>query len=393
MLQAISEILFGLALALSFAACAYVLVALIEVRRFRRRQAGGRPSAALPPITVLKPVHGRDRQLYENLRSFCDQDYPEYQVIFGVLSADDAAIPVINRIIAELPERDITLIVDPAVQGANRKVANLINTFRAAKHDILAVADSDMRVGPDYLAVIAQDFLDPGVGAVTCLYRGVSGSGLPSRLACLHINEWFLPSVLVSGRLQDIRFCFGATMAIRRAILQKAGGFPSLASVLADDYMIGKYAHDQGYHVRLSSYVVDNVVDEPSIGALFRHELRWARTIRMLSPAGYRFLFLTNTISVAIIFLAISALTRDIESIELAVVGLAVALRLWLHHVVTAALEVPSPAPLWMIPLRDVMSFVVWIASFLGRGVQWRGERFSLQRDGRIIAVRKHETA
>ena len=392
MLHAVLIVLSGLAIALSLAASAYVLAAFIGIRGFRRLREGRRPPAGFPPMTVLKPVCGFDFELYQNLRSFCVQDYPEYQVIIGVLAADDPAVPVINKIIAELAGRDIALVVDPTVHGTNLKVANLINMFPAVKHDIVVVADSDMRVGPDYLATIAQDFLDPGVGAVTCLYRGVSRNGLLSQLACLHINEWFLPSVLVSGLLQEIRFCFGATMAIRRAILEKAGGFRSLASVLADDYMTGKFAHDQGYGVRLSPYVVDNIVHEPSFAALFNHELRWARTIRSLSPGGYRFLFLVNTISVATIAFAINALTLGIGPVGLAVIALALALRLGLHQVVSADLQVPSPAPFWMIPLRDAMSFVVWVASFLGREVQWRHEQLLLRPDGRIVAIKGEET-
>lgn len=393
MLRTTSEILFNIALALSLAASAYVVAALIGLRRFATHRKGRRRTAGHPSVTVLKPVCGLDFELYENLRSFCDQDYPDYQVIFAVLASDDPAIPVIQRIISEFPARDITLTVDPAVHGANRKVSNLINSFRSAKHEILVVADSDMRVGRDYLAAITQDFLDPTVGATTCLYRGVPGNGLLSKFACLHVNEWFLPSVLVSALLQDIRFCFGATMAVRRTILERAGGFHALASVLADDYMIGKFAHDQGFKVKLSPYVVDNIIRETSLRELFGHELRWARTIRLLSPAGYGFLFLTNTFSVAAVSLVICGMTLGVDAIVVASIGLAVALRFRLHHAISTVLDLSTPAPLWMVPLRDLLSFVVWGASFLGRDIQWRGERFSLQSDGRIIAVKSQETA
>jgi ceramide glucosyltransferase len=393
MLELVFEILFGFAVALSFAANLYVLAAFISIRRFRQRAQPSRARSTPLPVTILKPVCGLDFELYENLRSFCDQDYPAYQVIFGLRNAEDPARAVIERLIAEFPGRDISLIVEPAIHGTNFKVSNLINLMPSARHDVVLVADSDMRVRPDYLAAVMKGFDDPRVGAVTCLYRGMARGGWLSQLACLHINDWFLPSVLVSGQLQEHRYCFGATMAIRRAILEAAGGFQTLSNVLADDYMIGQFAHEQGYRVELSPYVVDNVVHELSAAGLFAHELRWARTIRNLSPGGYQFMFLINTISVAIIALSINDLTLDIDPLEAGFIGLAVVLRLWLHRVVRLALDIPGTAPAWMIPLRDVMSFAVWVASFFGRGVEWRGRRFFAQSDGRLVAVKSPEVS
>lgn len=392
MIGTLSEGLFALSAIICVAACAYVVVAFVGVRRFRRRASRRLPDGFTPPVTMLKPVCGLDFELYENLRSFCEQDYPCYQVLFAVRAADDPAVAVIERIIAELPGRDVSLVVDPRVHGPNLKVSNLVNAFSAAKHDVLIISDSDMRVGPDYLTSVARPFGDPKVGVVTCLYRGVSAGNALSDMACLQINEWFLPSVLVSGLIQGDRYCFGASMAVRREILARAGGLESLLDVLADDHVLGKVALDQGYRVELSTYVVDNVVKEQSFTALFAHELRWARTIRILNPAGHSFSFLMNTISVALIGAAVIDLTLDVAPLAYALLALAVVLRLALHDAVSRALEVPRAAPYWMIPLRDLMSFVVWAASFLSRDVRWRGERFHAKRDGTMIQAETLET-
>jgi ceramide glucosyltransferase len=340
----------------------------------------------------LKPVCGLDFELYENLRSFCMQDYPCFQVIFAVRDHDDPAVDVVNRVIAEFPDRDIALVADSRVHGANLKISNLINAYSAAKHDLLIISDSDMRVRPNYIASISKSFSDPGVGVVTCLYRGVSAGNFLSDMACLQINEWFLPSVLASGLLQGDRYCFGATMAIRREVLVKAGGLEALVNVLADDHMMGKFAQDQGYKLELSSYVVDNPNNERSFRALFAHELRWARTIWILNPAGHFFSFLINTISVAVISIAVNDITLDIDPMEITVIAFAILLRLMLHGVVTKALDVPRPASYWMIPLRDLLSFVVWAASFMSRDVRWRGARLHAKADGTIVQAKTLET-
>ena len=392
MIRTLIEGLFALSAIAGLGASVYVVVAFVGIRQFRRRWLNQPPAGFTPAVTLLKPVCGLDYQLHENLRSFCEQDYPSYQVVFAVRSPEDPAIAVIERIIAELPGRDISLVVDPRVHGANLKVSNLVNAFSAAKHDIIIISDSDMRVRADYLVKISKPFRDTSVGVVTCLYRGVSAGNWLSDLACLQINEWFLPSVLVSGLLQGDRYCFGATMAVRRDILVRAGGLESLVNVLADDHMLGQVALDQGYRVELSSYIVDNVVNEKSFGGLFAHELRWARTVRVLNPTGHSFSFLINTISVALISVAVMDLTADVDPIEYALLALAVVLRLVLHDVASRVLEVPRPAPYWMIPLRDLMSFAVWATSFMSRDVRWRGGRFHANRDGTIIQAETLET-
>jgi len=376
-------ILFWVGMALGAAVCAYQLCALFCVARFARRPLPA--TGHRPPVTVLKPVSGMDFRLYDHLRSFCEQDYPDYQVIFGVRSADDPAVPEIRRLIAALPGRDLDLVIDPASHGANRKVSNLCNMMARARHDILVIADSDMRVRPDYLAAVAQPFADPGVGAVTCLYRGVPAGGALSRLTSLWISEWFLPSVLVAELLEEVRYCFGATMAVRREILDGAGGFASLADYLADDYMIGQYTAASGHRVEISRYLVDATVCEASLRDMFAHELRWARTMRAMRPGGYRFSFLINAISVGL--LAGFAAAAAVPWAGVGLVGAVIGLRLALHRRVTALLGGADSASVWMIPVRDLLSLVIWFAAYLGREVSWRGQRYAIIGGGRLVAV------
>ena len=391
MAHTFSEALFAFVVVASFMATVYVSVAFVGIHRFQRRPKR-READFAPAVTILKPVCGIDFELDKNLRSFCEQDYPRFQVVFVLSSPNDPAIRIIERIITDLPDRDIALVVDPRLHGANPKVSNLINAYAAAKHDILIVADSDIRVEPSYLATVTKSFDDPTVGVVTCLYRGVSARNFLSDLACLQINEWFLPGVLVSGLLSGDRYCFGSTMAIRREILMRAGGFESLADVLADDNMIGRFALDQGYKVELSPYIVDNIVEEKNFRGLFGHELRWARTIFLLNPVGHFFSLLMNTISVAAICFVVVELTIDLESFEFIAIIPALFLRLLFHYFVTKSLGLARSAPYWMIPIRDMMSFAVWVASFLGRDVHWRGGLFQAKRDGSMAKVEALET-
>jgi ceramide glucosyltransferase len=385
MLLLLHRIVTGILLAASVGGIVYLAAAVAAVVAFSRRRYSGSPEAPLPPLTVLKPVCGGDHDLYENLRSFCAQSYPEFQVVFGVADPGDPAIPVILRVIAEFPERDAALVLGPGgtEPEGNRKVANLARMFRRARHDLLVVADSDMRVGPDYLERAASPFADPRVGAATCLYSGSAARGLSSQLGALFINDWFLPSVLVALLLQPLRFCFGATMAVRRDALDAIGGFAALTPYLADDYMLGALVAERGYDVRLSPYVVEGIVSEPGLGSLLTHELRWARTVRASRPAGYAFSVVGNG---AITIAALAALAVGLSGTGIALLSLAIALRLALHAAVRGAVRVPGPCVPWLIPLRDLLCVAIWAASFSGRGVRWRGRSFSVDRDGRVKA-------
>jgi ceramide glucosyltransferase len=347
------------------------------------------PSRVYPPVTLLKPVCGLDAELYENLRSFCEQDYPHYQIVFGVAEPTDPSVPIIRRLFREFPDLDLTLIIDSRVHGTNPKVSNLVNMYHQAKHDWLIIADSDMRVDPAYLSTIVAPFENSRVGAVTCLYVGLPVGGLASRLSAIFINEWFLPSVLVANAIQRIRYCFGATMAIRRELLERIGGFARLAPALADDYLLGKLISDLGYQVSLAPYLVENVVEEFSLKSLFLHELRWARTVCSVQPLGYALSFVTHAIPVSLLFLVVT----PSFVLGAAVVGAVFALRLLMHRVVhrSLGLGLRESDRFWLVPLRDLFSFVVWSASFFGRDIRWRQHTFSVKADSQL-AIKESQT-
>lgn len=338
-----------------------------------------------PPVTVLKPVCGLEPGLYENLRSFCQQEYPEYQVVFGVRDRTDPAISVIERIISELPNRDLDFVIDSQTIGPNLKISNLHNMYRVAKHDILVIADSDIRVDQDYISSIVQEFDDQRVGLVTCLYTGTPQGGLTSRLAAMFINEWFLPSVLAVATNRGVRFCFGATMVIRRGVLEKIGAFKALSSYLADDFVLGRLVRQSGYTVKLSSYVVENIVWEKNFKELFMHELRWARTVRSVEPIGHIFSFIMYGIPLAILAAICNHLTIDSDPLEIFGIILSLLSRLGLRHSVYKAVRNSRKSPFWLLPIRDFLCFAIWGISFFGRGIRWKENRFYVNRTGHMI--------
>ena len=378
MLFIASRIALVIACTASMAAIFYVLWAVWAVHAFRRKPAA--EATFRQPVTILKPICGLDPGLYGNLRSFCEQDYPDYQVIFGVRDAGDPAIAVIERVIADFPGRDLRLVIDERVIGTNLKVSNLANMMAQAKHDILVIADSDMRVGRNYLKAVTAPFEDARTGAVTCLYKGSPVGGLPSILGSLFINDWFVPSVLVALTFQPLRFCFGATMAVRRSALDEIGGFAALATHIADDYMLGKLVSDRGHKVELAPYMVENLVLEPDMKTLMRHELRWARTVRSVQPAGYAFSFLTQAIPLGLL----AALISGLSSLGLGLLALAIVVRIVLHYAVRSAFGIRGDGAPWVVPMRDLLGFAVWIGSFFGRDVHWREQTFLLEADGQL---------
>ncbi|HQU16709.1 MAG: bacteriohopanetetrol glucosamine biosynthesis glycosyltransferase HpnI [Gammaproteobacteria bacterium] len=370
----------GIGLALSTVSLLYVAGAIAALLAWGRRRVPLAPQT--PPVTILKPLCGAEPELYENLRSFCDQDYPEFQVVFGARDADDPALAVARRLVAEFPHRDLSVVADPRTIGTNHKVSNLANLLPAARHEYLVIADSDIRVGPDYLRSVVGPLLDPGVGVVTCLYRGRALGPVWSRLGALFINEGFLPSVLVARALGSSAFSFGSTLALRRAALDQAGGLPALASHLADDYQLGALTRRQGLRTVLSPYLVETLAHEPSAARLLHHELRWGRTIRTIQPWGYFFSGVTYALPMSLIGAGLAAPRPWALALPL----LALALRLMLHYAASAGLRLSNPPGPWLVPFRDLLSFAVWSGSFLGRRVRWRRGDFSVQSDGRMRA-------
>jgi ceramide glucosyltransferase len=355
----------------------YLLAETVAAVCFARR--GFPIQRERPPISVLKPLHGEEPGLYENLRSFVEQDYPTVQIVLGMNDANDNALPVVAGLIRDIPAADIALIVGAPVRGSNRKVANLENMLPAARHDILVISDSDMRVDRRYLGVVAAPLHDPSIGLVTCLYEGVSTGGKWSELGALHINFGFLPSALVAAALGIDLGCFGATIALRRDTLCRIGGFVPVRDELADDQRIGEAVRALGLAVVLSRYLVEARVSEPSFAELWRHELRWARTVRTITPAGFVGSVLTHAVAIAL--LGAVATGFGLTSTIFLVISLL--LRWATAGLIAGALGLAANG-LWLLPVRDALSFAVFVASFFGRAVFWRDQLFQVEPSGRM---------
>jgi ceramide glucosyltransferase len=358
---------------------AYLVAAAAATLAFARRQPPP-PPTAMPPVSVLKPLHGDEPGLYENLRSFAEQDYPEHQLVFGAGSPDDGALPVARALIRDLPGHDIALAVG-AGPGANRKVASLENMLRAAKGRILVLADSDMRVNRDYLAAVVAPLADPRIGIVTCLYRGVAGGGRWSEFGALHINFGFLPSALLAAALRLGNGCFGATIALDRDTLAASGGFAQVRDQLADDHRLGAAVRAKGWTIHLSWRLVEARVFEPSFAGLWRHELRWARTVRDLAPLGHLGSVLAHPVAIAL-FAAAAARFGLTASLFLAIT---LVVRSAAAAAIAGALGLGRQR-LWLLPARDALSFAVFVASWFGRRVTWRGARYRVAAGGEMTA-------
>lgn len=342
-----------------------------------QRQCNG--ELGLSAVSVLKPLHGDEPGLYENLRSFAEQDYRALQIVLGVNDPLDSALPAARALIHDLSDHDIALVVDARARGSNRKVANLENMLEVARHHLIVLADSDMRVDPHYLAAVTAPLRNPQIGVVTCLYKGVPSTGLWSELGAMHINLWFLPGALVGEALGVGGGCFGATIALRRETLGRIGGFARLRDELADDHRIGDEIRALGLAVVLSPYIVEARVSEPTFAALWQHELRWARTERAVAPAGFAASILSHAVAIAVLAVALAGfgLTSSIFLVISCVLRWATA------RVIADALDLP-PAKPWRLAIRDALSFAVFVASFFGRTVSWRDEVFHVEASGRM---------
>jgi ceramide glucosyltransferase len=355
---------------LAAVAIVQTLIGWALAARFARGQP--RVSASRPPVTILKPLYGDEPLLDAALTTICTLAYPAYQVVLGVSSVDDAAIPIVRRLQSRFPGRDLSLVVNPSQHGRNLKVGNLINMLPAARHDILVIADSDLHVRPDYLDHLVTALEQPATGLATTLYAGLPASrGLPALLGGTQITHTFLPGALLSRALgrQD---CLGATMALRRATLRRIGGFEALVSNLADDNALGRLVQATGLGVRLARTVPLTTVPEGTFGALLRHELRWARTIRALVPGQFAASSLQYPIFWGLIALILAPAW-----------GWVVVAAAWLARIASAqgvnralgrlGVSPATPVPIWFLPVRELMSVGVLIASFTGLRVDWRG--------------------
>ncbi len=334
-------------------------------------------------ISLLKPLYGDEPFLLRNLASFCAQDYRgSIEVVFGVGRADDTAIAVVERLRAAFPALELRLVVDERRWGSNGKVSNLINMAEHARHPVIVLADSDMLVGRDYLARVVAALDRPGVGAVTCLYRGVAMPGLWSRLATQWIDYHFLPSVVVGMALGLAKPCFGSTIALRRDTLERIGGFMAFKDRLADDYAIGEAVRRLGLAVAVpGDLVLGHTCTAASFGTLLHQELRWSRTIRSLDPAG----FIGSAVTHPIPWATLAVVWSGFGAAAVGMLGAAVASRLLLQLFVARSIGA-RPNGLILGPVRDYAAFLVFLFSFWPGSIDWRGHRFALQSDGTITS-------
>jgi len=365
---------------LSLAGAGYCVLARHAAIRFARQRPPA-PMPDRPPVTVLKPLAGGDPELYDNLLSFLAQDWPEVQLVCGVSDAADPAIAVVERLRRDHPHRDIAMVIEPRRHGGNRKVGNLLNMVGAARHDVMVIADSDMRVDRDYLAAIVPPLSQNGVGLVTCLYRGRPRPDPWSALGALQINAGFVPQVLVGHLTGAAEGCYGATMALTRDTLARIGGFAALADHLADDWLLGEKVRGLGLRVVLSPYLVDDILSEAGLGPLFAHERRWARTIRLLAPWGQLGSIVTHPLPIALFALALGGGWMAMVALVLALTA-----RLALVYGALRAFGLPT-VPAWLVPVRDMLSFAVWLSCWFGSTVAWRGERYRVGADGKLTIL------
>lgn len=370
------------------AALAYHVLALYEVTRFARHL--GRPPAAsfLPPVTLLKPLVTWDRQAHENLASFCRQQYPAYQVLAGIPPHESP-----NPLARELATASLRATVEATVEwlvcsrglATNPKVNELLQLYPLAEHDVLILSDADMRVGPDYIARMVAPLHDPEIGVVTSLYHVREAPTLPAAIEALMINVDFAPSVLVARRLFGLKFAFGASIAVRREVLESIGGFQALADYLADDYQIGHRAWQAGYRVVLADYLVENSLPALGFVDLYRHQLRWARTHRICEPRGWFFSIIAHLTFWTTAWLALGGFSE----VGWRLVGATLVFRVLEGHYINARLKGlrRSWRIVWLMPLKDLFSLTMWALSFTGNRVHWTGREYVVAGDGRMREI------
>ena len=337
-----------------------------------------------PPVTIFKPLYGLDSAAYLNLASFCRQDYPEYQIVFGVRDRSDPSVEIVKQIMQDFPQRDMRLVVDNRMLGASPKVSNLANMEEEAKYPFLLISDGDIRVGEDYLKRVVQPMRDSSVGVVTCMHRSLS-KGLAATIEALRISTDFCAGLLVARKLEGVKFALGSTILVRKEAFDKIGGFPVFADYLADDFMLGNLVGKAGYTVILSDYVVEHALTTRSLPDLIRREIRWNRGMRVTRPWGYLGLIFTQGIPVSLFFVFLAA--RSALGWMMLVATWSV--RLVMAHIVGFRYLKDRAARkyLWLVPVADLIGFVSWCYGLIGNTVDWRGQRFQLTSLGKLIPI------
>ena len=366
------------------AALAYYLIAVIAgllwaKDRHRQREMG---TDFTPPISILIPVRGADEESAETFASFCRQDYPDFQLLFGCRDADDLAVPIIQKLQNEYPAANIDLIISAHEIGTNAKVSNLHNIFQHALHEYIFIVDSDIKVELDYLRRVVAPLQQSTVGMVTCLYRGASAKSFASLLENIGLSSTFGPEVMTSRMLEGVKFALGSTIAMKREILNKIGGFAAIADFLADDFWLGFLTAKESFDIVISDVVVDHVPKKETMISMLKHQLRWNKAVRVSRPKGYAGLILTYGIVTSFLLLLtlnfssaawILFLSTTVVRLLTAVFGGVVLMR-----------DLTLLKNLWLLPLRDFIGFGVWVVGLFGKKVEWRGVKYSLTNDGKL---------
>lgn len=364
---------------LVIASWVYWVVAFWFVRRFFSKSQGIKPDFT-PPVSILKPVKGVDNQAYQNFVSFCYQDYPEYEILFGVSDPDDPVIPVIEKLKNNFPQITISLII-VRTKWVNQKASILHGLASKARYKLFVVSDSDMKVTPDYLKKVVSPMADRKIGLVTCPYRGINPVTLTARLEAIYMGSTFLPSMMVARKFLDMRFAMGATVVIRETDLQRMGGFAAVAEYLADDYQLGLRITDLGLRVHLSDYIVSSVLGPTTFQEQWFREVRWAHCNRVSRPIEYPGIIITFSTPLSTLLLIFS----DFSPLAWQFLVISLSLR-WILTWLIFEYTQNQPIRKWLLwlPLRDMLSALVWCVGAIGKTVEWRGNFYSLTTDGRL---------
>ena len=375
-------------LLIGLAPLAYYIFATIAAFRFLDRKSKNASATTsenfTPPVSLLKPVHGVDFGSVENFESFCQQNYPDYEILFAVNDDSDPAVPLIRDVIARFPERNIRLISGAPQIGSNKKVNNLIELARAARHEIIVLTDGDVRVLPNYLREVVAPFADPKIGAVTSFYRGITQKNLAAELEAIGAASDFFAGVLVAEWMEGISFALGASIATTKSWVTKIGGFEAIVDMHSDDYELGYRIAKAGGKIVLSRELVWTMYPAQSTTSFWNHQVRWSRTVRLCRPLSFVGLIFTHGLPWAVA----AALVAPTASIAAAYLVAYLILRLitaWVVGVRVSGDETVR-TKLWLVPFRDAIHFIVWLASFASNKITWGGEQFTM-REGRMTPL------
>jgi ceramide glucosyltransferase len=365
----------------------YVLATLAALRFFRRERARELPNYT-PPVSLLKPVRGLDFGSYENFASFCRLNYPEYEILFAVNDVRDPAVPVIQRVIADFPQRRIRLLVGAEHLGTNLKVSKLARLAKEAQHDVLVLTDGDVRVGPNYLREVVAPLANRKTGAVTSFYRAIAEQNLWAELEAIGASSDFFAGVLMAGWTEGVKFALGASIATTKEWLRKMGGFAAIAGTLADDYELGHRIARAGGEVKLSREPIWTMYPAQTLRGFWNHQVRWARTIRLCRPISYVGLLFTQGLPWVLLAVLISPV-KWIATVYISAYLILRFVMAWTVGVWGVKDDVLRRKP-WLVPFRDALYFAIWLASFGSNHVKWGSAEYVI-RKGQMVRVAEAE--